>query len=73
MAKRVYKKRQINIPEPKGEVLSAIQGGARTQDEIKLAINKHITIDQLCDALADLHAENKLDRYALRRRVYIAA
>ncbi len=54
----------------KERVMQAIEDGARTQEEIQRATR--IRIDGVCMALAKLYDAGKLDRIALRQRVYKA-
>lgn len=51
--------------------MAAIKHGAKTQHEIKVLTR--ISADEISDAIADLYADGKLNRQALKRRQYIAA
>lgn len=55
--------------EPKAAVTLAIEHGARSQQDIKRMTK--LSDDDLTDALAELHGEDRLDRRSLRQRVYL--
>jgi len=62
---------KMSRPSPKDLVMRAIQGGARSQEEIKKVTR--LDADSICDALAHWYDVGKLDRGALRRREYKCA
>lgn len=57
--------------KPRDKVLLAIKRGAKDQQTIRSLTRLHI--DEICDSLADLYAENRLNRECLKRREYRAA
>ncbi len=65
--------RRIDLMEvsPRTKVVLAMEDGATSQSEIQRATG--LRIDEVCDSLADLYDHGRLDRQALRQRVYLAA